>query len=481
VVYVNKKVYIIGLILIFMVKNALNSDIRAKLAKLESGKLSCVKNAKDFLENIKKNNEKYNIFLEVNDNAINYAKQLDLKLKNKAKIGRLFGLCVAVKSNISIKNMIISCSSKTLENYKGTFDADVIKRLKQEDAIIIGIVNNDEFACGSSGENSAFGKTINPTAPLRIPGGSSSGSAAAVAADMCDISLGSDTGGSIRNPASHCGVIGVKPSYGRVSRYGLIDLSMSLDQIGPFSRDIYGSALMMQVISGVSENDTVTINKKVLKYTKELPNKKYKIGLIKTFKYLVKDDRIQDILDKKIEELKKLGHEIVEIDIKNIDLAIQAYYPIVYTEFFSGTRKFDGVKYGKKIEESCGSEVLRRIFGGSEISRSEYDGAYYKKSLKVKEIIEAEFERVFKKVDFILSPVTPILPHKFGIKLTTQEMYGYDAYTIPANLAGICGAVVRGDKIKEGDEQVPVGVQILSNKFREDLLFQAMNLISDLK
>ena len=217
-----------------------NADIKVKLAKLRSKELSAEENVKHFLSNIEKLNKKYNIFLEINKDALSEARKLDAKLRNKEKIGVFFGLVFALKSNISVKGMHISCASKTLENYKGTFDADVVEKIISEDGIIIGIVNNDEFASGSSGENSAFGPTINPAAPQRIPGGSSSGSAAAIAADMADIALGSDTGGSIRNPASHCGIVGIKPSYGRVSRYGLVDLSMSLDQIGSFSKDVYG-------------------------------------------------------------------------------------------------------------------------------------------------------------------------------------------------------------------------------------------------
>lgn len=458
-----------------------NANISVKLANLKSGKLSCRENVNYFLSNIKKNNEKYNIFLQIDENAKKIATNLDVKREKGEKLGAFFGLVFAIKSNISVKDMIISCGSKTLDNYKGTFDAEVVEKIKKEDGIIIGIVNNDEFACGSSGETSAFGKTINPAAPKRIPGGSSSGCAASIAADMCDIALGSDTGGSIRNPASHCAVVGVKPSYGRVSRYGLVDLSMSLDQIGPFSKDVYGSALVMSVLAGFSENDPTTLNYEVSDYINEKPNRKYKIGLIKTFKNLVVDKRIQQVLDKRVEQLKSLGHEIVEVDVKIIDLAIQAYYPIVYTEFFSGTRKFDGVKYAHKIEDTCGIEVLRRILGGQEISRSEYDGAYYKKALKVKEIIAKEFEKVFKQVDFVLSPVTPMLPHKFGTQLTPEEMYSYDAYTIPANLAGICGGVVSKDTIKEDDGEIPVGIQIMADKFKENLLFQGMYLIENLK
>jgi len=457
-----------------------NSNIKLKLEKLSANEITCIENVNYFLDNIKKNNEKLNIFLEVNSNALNLAKNLDLKSKRKEKLGKLFGLVFAIKSNINVKGLNISCASKTLEKYKGTYNAEIIDKIIKEDGIIIGIVNNDEFACGSSGESSAFGKTINPFSPKRIPGGSSSGSAAAVAANFCDIAIGSDTGGSIRNPASHCHVNGIKPSYGRVSRYGLIDLSMSLDQIGPFSKDIYGSALIMSVISGKSNKDSVTINTKVSDYTKQTPNKKYKIGIIKSFDKFIIDEEIRTTLNNRINQLKKLGHEIIEIDIKNIDLAIQAYYPIVYTEFFSGTRKFDGVKYGKKIEESCGHEVLMRILGGKEISKSEFDGAYYKKSLKVKEIISNEFKRVFTKIDFILSPVTPKLPHKFEDKLTPQEMYAYDAYTIPANLGGICAGVISKDYIKIADEKISIGLQIMADVSKEDILFQGLNLLDSL-
>lgn len=459
----------------------LNDNLKQKYDNLKSGKLTCEQNVKDFLSNINKNDEKYNIFLELNKNLEEDAKKLDKKRENKEKLGKLFGFCFAIKSNISVIDMNISCSSKTLQNYKGTYNAEVIKRILAEDALIIGIVGNDEFACGSSGETSAFGNVINPFSPQRIPGGSSSGSAAAIAANFCDIALGSDTGGSIRNPASHCGVIGIKPSYGRVSRYGLIDLSMSLDQIGPLSKNIFGSALTMNVISGFSDTDSTTQNFPVQDYTNQEPNKKYKIGIIKDFENFIQDTRIQEILNKRVEQLKALGHEIVNIKIKNIDLAIQAYYPIVYTEFFSGTRKFDGVKYAQRIEDTCGDEVLRRILGGKEISKSEFDGAYYKKALKVKEVIDDEFERAFEDVDFILAPTTPMIPHKFGTKLTAEQMYSYDAFTIPANLGGICGAVISKDTVQEDDGKVSVGLQIFANKFAEDKLFQGLNLIDSLK
>ena len=415
-----------------------------KLTKLKYGSLSCVQNAQDFLAEIEKNDEKYNIFLELDKNIVEKAKELDKKRDSGANLGKLFGVIVAIKSNISYVDKTISCASKTLNNYKGTYNADVIEKLLKEDALIIGILNNDEFASGSSGETSAFGNTINPTATNRVPGGSSSASAASVAANFCDIALGTDTGGSIRNPASHCGVVGVKPSYGRVSRYGLLDLSMSLDQIGPFSHSVYASALVMEIISGFSNKDSTTKDIVVGEYSNTLDeNRKLKIGVIKSFDSLIVDNQIKETFETAKESLAASGHEIIELDLKCVDLGIQAYYPIVYTEFFSGTRKYDSVKYGHKIEESGGEEVLRRILGGKEISKSEFDGAYYKKALKVKEIISEEFEKAFSQVDVILSPTTPMLPHKFDETLTTEQMYAYDAFTIPANLAGICAGVVR--------------------------------------
>ena len=458
----------------------LNQQISQKILDLREGKLSCKENVSYFLSNIEKNNRKFNILLQSNPNIESDAANLDLKLKNKENLGSLFGICFLIKSNISFVNMSISCGSNTLKNYLGTYNADVIEKIINEDGLILGIVNNDEFASGSSGETSAFGATDNPNCPGRVPGGSSSGAAAAIAADFCDVALGSDTGGSIRNPASHCGIVGIKPSYGRVSRYGLVDLSMSLDQIGPLSKSIYLNALTLKVISGVSKNDPTTIDKEVQNYISQKPNKKYKIGIIKTFENLVDDKRISGLIEEKLNLLKKQGHQIIEVDVKNIDLAIQAYYPIVYTEFFSGTRKFDGIKYGKIIEESAGPEVLRRIFGGKEISRSEFEGAYYKKALKVKEVIAKEFERVFKEVDFIITPVTPMLPHKFGTQLTPEQMYAYDAFTIPANLAGICAGVISRDKITDQEDNVPVGIQVFADKFKEDVLFQALNLLENL-
>jgi len=444
-------------------------NIKQKLEQIKSGKLSAVENIKSFLDDIKKKNKDINAFLYVNEKALEEAKAIDDKIK-KGKAGKLAGLAIAVKSVINVKDMPISCASKTLENYYGTYDADVIRKIKAEDGIIIGMTNMDCFACGSTGENSMFGSTKNPKCD-RVPGGSSSGSAAAVAAGMCDVALGTDTGGSIRNPASHCGVVGMKPSYGRVSRYGLIDLSMSLDQIGVLCDDVYGTALMMEIISGYSPNDSITYNKPVSKYSEFKKLNTIKIGMSKEFEKMCQDKQIYDLVKKKAEELaKKYKTKIENVDLPNVNLAIQTYYPIVYVELFSGTRKLDGRKYGKKIEESCSEEVLRRVLGGREISKAEHGGRYYRKALQAKELIAETINKAFEKVDFLILPTTPLLPNKLGEKLDPRAEYAFDAFTIPANLAGICAGVVPIGKI----DGVPVGMQIFAKSFDEERLLSIM-------
>ena len=449
--------------------------IKEKLKDIKSGKLSAKKNIEDFLKLIKEN-KKINAFIYVNKDAVKQAEIVDKKIK-QGKAGRLAGLAIAMKSNINVIDMPITCASKTLENYYGTFDSDVIKKIKQEDGIIIGMTNMDEFAAGISGESSYFGPTINPACQERVPGGSSSGSAAAVAAGMCDIALGSDTGGSIRNPASNCGIVGVKPSYGRVSRYGLIDLSMSFDQIGPLCKDVYGCALMLEIIAGKSDYDAISYDRPVENYSSFKKINKIKIGLSRDFEKLCKDKRIYNLIKKYAGELaEKTNSKIKNINLKHVDLAVQTYYPIVYVEFFSGTRKLDGRKYGRKIEDSCGEEVLRRIIGGKEISKAEYHGTYYRKALRVKNLIKKDFNNAFKDVDIIISPVTPSLPNKLGDKMNPEEAYAFDALTIPANLAGICSGVVKAGKI----DDVPIGMQIFAPAFKEKLLFDTMNSWEDL-
>jgi len=424
---------------------------------------------KKYLEVIKKDNGKINAILHLNDKVLEEAKSVD----SKAKKGKLYGYVFAIKSNINVKDLITNCASKVLEDYVAPYDATVIEKIKAEDGVIIGMTNMDEFAAGGSGENSAFGCALNPNAKDRIPGGSSSGSASAVAAGFCDIALGSDTGGSIRNPASNCGVIGIKPSYGLVSRYGLIDLSMSLDQIGVIAKNIADASLVLDIIKGKDEQDTKTFESEPIKIENL---KKVKIGVLNIKNV---DKKIQKLIDDKVAELtKKLKWTSKEVEISHIDLAVQTYYPLVYTEFFSGTRKFDGRRFGKKIEESCGPEVLRRIMGGSEITKAEYKGRYYKKALEVKEVIKEEFESVFNDVDCIILPTVPGLPWKIGegTKMAPEKMYAYDICTIPANLAEICAISMPAGKV----DSIPVGMQIFCAKGQESKMLSIAKMIEEI-
>ena len=451
---------------------------KEKLQMLKSEKLTAEQNIKNFLEKIKKEDKQINSFIQINQNALKEAAEVDKKIKAK-KAGKLAGLAIAVKSNINVKGLIASCASKTLANYVSTYDATVISRIKKEDGIIIGITNCDEFACGSSGETSSYGPTKNPAQQELIPGGSSSGSAAAVAAGFCDLALCSDTGGSIRNPASHCGIVGVKPSYSLVSRYGLIDLAMSLDQIGPFSKDVHGSALLLSVIAGYDEHDPTTFDVKISDYaseTEKIP-KNITLGLSKDFESL-SDKKVYALTKAAAEKLaSKYSWKIKEVKLNHVDLAVAAYYPICYVEFFSATRKFDGRKYGSKIEEACGPEVLRRILGGSEISKAEFRGLYYRRALKAQQLIKKDFDDAFKNVDCILAPTVPRLPHKIGSKITAEEMYSYDALTIPANLAGITAINVQAGKLNN----IPVGLQIMAPAFSEAKIFQIASAFEKIK
>ncbi len=420
----------------------------------------------NYLAEIAKNDKKgkkINAFLQLNKNALEEAKKVDAK----AKKGKLAGKIIGVKANINVLGLNASCASHVLEDYESTYDATVIKKIKDEDGLIIGMCNMDEFAAGWSGETSAFGPVKNPHALNLVAGGSSSGSGASVAAGFCDMALGSDTGGSIRVPASHCGIVGIKPSYASVSRYGLIDLSMSLDQIGTLAKNVSDAALLLNIIKGKDENDSVSIETKKLDLKKiEQTPKNITLGVLD---FKIKDERIQKLVDAKIEEAKKKhGWKIQKIKIEHIDLAIATYFPLVYTEFFSSTRRLDGRRYGKRIEQAAGPEVLRRILGGSEISKAEHAGRYYYLALKAKKIIEEEFEKAFRKVDCIVSPIVPRLPHKIGEKISMEEMFQYDALTSPMNLAGNCALSLPAGKI----DDVPVGIQISCDKFQDEKMLQ---------
>ena len=441
--------------------------IKQKLQLIKSGKISAEDNIRGFISKIRAKNPKINAVLHLNENAVSQATEIDEKIK-KNKAGKLAGLGVIVKSNINVKGVICNCASKTLENYRATYDATVIKKLIAEDAIIIGMANMDEFACGSSGENSGFGITRNPNAMDRIPGGSSSGSAASVAIKFCDFALGSDTGGSIRNPASHCGVVGYKPSYGNVSRHGLIDLSMSLDIIGPFADNVEDCEIIYNIIKGKDEKDATSRN--LISENKNI--KKILIGIPK----INADKEIWLLIKNKINEIcEKNNWKKEDINLEHINLGIQTYDPINYVEFFSGTRRFDGRKYGIKIEESCGEEVLRRILGGQEIAKAEFVGKYYRRALKAKKIIEKEFENAFKKYDVLIMPTVPKLPHEIGTNISIEDMYSYDSLSVLANLTETPGISIPCGKINE----IPVGIQIMAAKGNDNFLLEVAKRFED--
>ena len=438
-------------------------NILEKLNSIKSQEMTAKENVENYIKVIEEKNEEINAFIDLNkEQAIAKAEEIDAKIANGEEVGALAGLVFGIKANINVEDFIISAASKTLEDYIGSYDATVVKKIKEADGIIIGINNMDEFAAGSSCETSYYGKVDNPAAPGRIPGGSSGGSAAAVAADMCDISICSDTGGSIRNPASHCGVVGFKPTYGGVSRQGLLDLSMSLDQIGPVARDVEGVALALDTIVGYDPTECTTLKLDdfdfmgaVLEGKEDKPLAGMKIATCAEFRD-VTDDNINAIIDEAVAKFEELGAEIVEVNFKYIDLCLPTYYLINYVEFFSATRKYDGRKYGSRIETVCGDEVLRRIKMGSYISQQEFSGKYYKRALQARTLIRNEVKSMLEGVDLIVGPTVPKLPHKLGEELEPMEMYAYDVLTVIANLAGIpAGSIPAGDV-----DGIPVGLQI---------------------
>jgi len=443
------------------------NTLKQKLKEIKSGKLTALKNLMSFSEKIAtKKTKDLNIFLHLNEKAIEQAKEIDKRKKERKSVGKLAGLCCAIKSNICVKDITANCGSKVLENFTAPYNASVINRLIEEDAIILGMVNMDEFACGWSGETSAFSPTKNPINPELIPGGSSSGSAAAVAAELCDFAIGSDTGGSIRNPAMHCGVVGLKPTYGAVSRYGLIDMAMSFDQIGPITKSTEDAELIFNIIKGPDNFDSTTKESQKIKQKKN-----YTIGLVNVQDFCNKE--IAKLINQKTEQLaEKQKWKIKSVNLP-LDIAIQTYYIIVFTEFFSATRKFDGRRFGFKIEETAGPEVIRRILGGSEITQAEYGGKYYRNALKAKHYIKEQFEKIFKQVDFLILPTLPKTAHKIGENISTKEMYDYDVLTVLANISGIPAISIPVGEI----DKKKVGLQIMAPHFCEDLIFRVGKLI----
>lgn len=438
------------------------------------------------LEKINSEDKKLHSYLFVNEKAIEEAKIVDEKIAKGEKLKELEGVPVAIKDNICTKNIPTTCASKILENFVPPYDATVIKKLKEEGAIIIGKTNMDEFAFGSSTENSAFGPTKNPFDKTRVPGGSSGGSASATGANLCFASLGSDTGGSIRQPASFCGVVGMKPTYGRVSRYGLIAFASSLDQIGPITKDVSDCALLLKIISGKDVMDSTSIDIPVANYPSFLKDdvKDIKVGIPE--EYFVKgiDNEIKEKIENLFKELEEMGVKLEKISLPHTEYGIAVYYIIATAEASSNLARFDGVKYGYRSTnytdlvdmykrtrgEGFGEEVKRRIILGTYVLSAGYYDAYYLKGQKVRTLIKKDFENAFEKVDLILTPTTPELPFKLGEKKDDPlKMYLSDIFTVNVNLSGLPGMNIPAGFSSNG---LPIGLQIIGPYFKEEKIIQ---------
>jgi aspartyl-tRNA(Asn)/glutamyl-tRNA(Gln) amidotransferase subunit A len=401
----------------------------------------------------------------------------------------LGGVPIAVKDIINVAGLPCTCASRSLQNYVAPYDATLITKLRSAGALVFGKTNMDEFAMGSSTENSAVKLTKNPWDTSRVPGGSSGGSAAAVAADAAFGALGTDTGGSIRQPASFCGAVGLKPSYGRVSRFGVVAFASSLDQAGPITKDVRDAALMLNAISGTDPRDSTSANEPVPDYTAKLGRdiRGMRIGLAKEYSGAGLEPQVKSALDAAVAQFDSLGAEIVEVSLPHTDYAVAVYYIIATAEASANLARFDGVRYGHRAEnirnlfdhysrtraEGFGAEVKRRIVLGTYVLSSGYYDAYYLRAQKVRELIRRDFVSAFEKVDAVISPTSPIPAFKFGERTTDPlQMYLADVFTIAANLAGICGITVPCGFAQVDGKQLPIGLQLLGRSFDEARLLQ---------
>lgn len=457
---------------------------------LIENKFTSVELTKAFLDKIKKEDDKINAFITITEDiALETAKEVDDMIKRGENIPMLAGLPVAIKDNIQIEGVKTTCASKILENYVGAYDATVIKKLKEQKAVFIGKTNLDEFAMGASTENSAFFPTKNPKDKSRVAGGSSGGSAAAVAADMCVYALGSDTGGSIRQPASFCGVTGLKPTYGAVSRYGLVAFASSLDQIGPITKNAEDAKIVLEAICGKDEKDSTSVD---FSFKEDKETKEITAGIPKEYFAEGIEPEVKGIVEEAIEKFKKLGIKTKSISLPNIKYAIPTYYLVCTSEASANLARFDGIRYGlskqdgnKLIDvytdskaEGFGAEVKRRIMLGTYALSSGYYDAYYLKAQQVRTLIKEDFEKAFNQsadgVDVIFSPTTPTPAFKIGEK--TQDplaMYLGDIYTVSVNLAGVPAISIPVGETKDG---LPVGLQIIGKHFEDNKILALAKL-----
>jgi aspartyl-tRNA(Asn)/glutamyl-tRNA(Gln) amidotransferase subunit A len=448
--------------------------------------MSFEENVMKKLNEIRKKNEIYGAFIEVYEKeALAAARALDEKKERGERLGKLAGKIVAIKNNIAIAGKRLTCASKMLERYIAPYNATVVERILKEDGIIIGSTNLDEFACGSTTLNSALLVTRNPYDPERIVGGSSGGSAAAVALDMCDVALGSDTGGSIRCPAAYCGLFGFKPTYGSVSRFGLVDLAMSLDQIGPFGKNLDDTKLLFDVIKGYDEKDPTTAVMKSEEVVKKKNEKaeiegNERVGVIKEFLENL-DPNVEAALNRKLKEIEK-KFEIVELSLPLVKYSVPMYFLTVSAEFSSAMQRYDGLRYGAEanrqlelfesyfdVRRVFGREVKRRIILGTYITAKEFKEKWYSITLRARAKLKSEFDRIFSNVDFIVAPTMPCLPWRIGERQKPIEVYTSDVLTVNANLIGCPALNIPIEKF--------IGLQILGKRFDDERIFEFARVI----
>jgi aspartyl-tRNA(Asn)/glutamyl-tRNA(Gln) amidotransferase subunit A len=460
------------------------SELAAKLAKRE---VSSREITQACLDQIARVDPKIHAFISVDaQDALAQADAADKLLAGGGAGSPLLGMPIGIKDVLCVKNQPLNCASKILGNFVSTYDATAIEKLKATGAIVFGRLNMDEFAMGSSTENSAFGTTRNPWDTSRIPGGSSGGSAAAVAADECIASLGTDTGGSIRQPAALCGCVGLKPTYGRISRYGLVAFASSLDQIGPFTKDVRDSAILLGAMSGVDPRDSTSIAHPVPDYTKALNGdiRGLKLGLPKEYMIGGLDPEVKASVDAAVKKFSSLGAEIVEISLPHTDYAVAVYYIIATAEASANLARFDGIRYGARVDGAdpielysktrgagFGAEVKRRIILGTYVLSSGYYDAYYLRAQKVRTLIRNDFLKAFEQVDAIVTPTSPTAAFKIGEKSDDPlQMYLSDIFTISCNLAGICGLSLPCGFTNS--PKLPIGLQLLGRPFGEETLLK---------
>jgi aspartyl-tRNA(Asn)/glutamyl-tRNA(Gln) amidotransferase subunit A len=453
---------------------------------LRSRQIGVVETVSAFLERIRAINPKVNAYLStLGEQALDEARLFDSGKKDRSA-SPLAGVPIAIKDVICIQGSLTTCGSRMLQGFVAPYSATVIEKLKQAGAIFIGKTNMDEFAMGSSTENSAFMKTRNPWDLDRVPGGSSGGSAAAVAAGLCAGALGTDTGGSIRQPSSFCGVVGIKPTYGRVSRFGLVAFASSLDQIGPITRDVQDAAIMLQVIAGYDPRESTSVDLPVPDYRAALkePIRGLRLGIPREYFIEGTDPQVEGAVRNAISTCRQLGAHIVDISLPHTEYGIAAYYIIAPAEASSNLARYDGVKYGhrdkgtrdliemyrKSRSQGFGAEVKRRIMLGTYVLSAGYYDAYYRKASQVRTLIRRDFLDAFEKCDAILAPVSPIPAFRIGEKFDDPlQMYLSDVFTLPASLAGIPGISV---PCGFTSEKLPIGLQIFGPHFREELILR---------